>query len=181
MIIYREIIGNIAQEEWNSKLRNAVVTILELDQWSAQKSRMVIEKNGEQYAILLQRNIRLNNGDILSYNENEKRATIVKVNLTDVMVINLRKVAEIGGERLIQSCIELGHALGNQHWPAVVKHNKVYVPLTLDKKVMESVMATHNFPNIEYSFQKGEEVIPFLAPHDIRYLFSGGNKERCHV
>jgi urease accessory protein len=181
MIIYREIIGNIAQSEWHSKLQNVAVTILELDQWNAQKSRMVIEKDGEQYAILLQRKNRLNNGDILNYNENEKRATIVKVNLTDVMVINLKKIAKLGSDKLIQSCIELGHALGNQHWPAVVKDDKVYVPLTLDKKVMESVMQTHNFPNIEYTFQKGEEVIPFLAPHDIRYLFSGGNKEHYHV
>ena len=36
----------------------------------------------------------------------------------------------------MRTCVELGHALGNQHWPALVKGNRVYVPLTVDRKVM---------------------------------------------
>jgi urease accessory protein len=53
----------------------------------------------------------------------------------------------------------------------VVKDSKVYVPLTVDSKVMMSVMNTHNFEEISYSFQPGHEVIPYLAPHEIRRLF----------
>ena len=70
-----------------------------------------------------------------------------------------------------------GHAIGNQHWPAVVKGTKVYVPLTVDKKVMLSVMETHHIEDITYRFIEGTEVIPYLAPHEVRRLFGGAGHE----
>ena len=73
----------------------------------------------------------------------------------------------------MRTCVELGHALGNQHWPALVKGAKVYVPLTVDRKVMASVMKTHRFENIAYDFAPGAEIVPYLAPHELRRLFGG--------
>ena len=84
-------------------------------------------------------------------------------------------------EEMIRCCVELGHAIGNQHWPAIVKGTKVYVPLTVDKKVMKSVIDTHHFENITYEFQAGQEIIPFLAPHEIRQLFGGASQELPHI
>ena len=49
------------------------------------------------------------------------------------------------------------------------------VPLTVDKKVMESVMRTHRIEHVDYAFRSGEEVIPYLAPHEIRRLFGGAS------
>ena len=62
---------------------------------------------------------------------------------------------------------------GNQHWPALVKGNRVYVPLTVDRKVMSSVMNTHRFEGIRYEFVPGGEIVPYLAPHESRRLFGG--------
>ncbi|MDE5612816.1 MAG: urease accessory protein UreE, partial [Odoribacter sp.] len=56
-----------------------------------------------------------------------------------------------------------------------------YVPLTVDKKVMQSVMDTHHFEDISYEFQPGQEIIPFLAPHEIRKLFGGASQALPHV
>jgi len=67
-------------------------------------------------------------------------------------------------------CVELGHALGNQHWPAVTNGTRVYVPLTVARAVMASVMKTHAFAGISYAFAPGAEVIPYLAPHEVRRL-----------
>lgn len=83
----------------------------------------------------------------------------------------------------MQRAFELGHALGNQHWPAIVKGNKVYVPLTVDKTVMKSVMETHHLEDISFEFKSGREIIPFLAPHEVRRLFGGaeqGNETHHH-
>ena len=179
MITFNKILGNINSKEWSDKLSKSHIDFIELDQWSAQKSRMIIQGESERYGISLDRHTHLNNGDILEYNPDNNSAIVVHINLTQVMVINLSKVAEKGQDRLIQTCVEIGHAIGNQHWPAVVKGDKIYVPLTLDRRVMECVMNTHNFQDIEYKFQNGEEVIPFLSPHDIRYLFSR-TVEQCH-
>ena len=68
-----------------------------------------------------------------------------------------------------------GHAIGNQHWPAVVKGTRMYVPLTVDRKVMDSVMRTHAFPGIRHEFVPGTEVIAYLAPHESRRLFGGAD------
>ncbi len=41
------------------------------------------------------------------------------------MVIHLDGLAAQAPEIAMRTCVELGHALGNQHWPAVVKGDRV--------------------------------------------------------
>jgi urease accessory protein len=78
--------------------------------------------------------------------------------------------------------VELGHALGNQHWAAVVRGTKVYVPLMVDRKVMESVMQTHAFEHIFYSFRPAQQIIPYLTPHEVRRLLGANyNNEHHHA
>ncbi len=101
----------------------------------------------------------------------------LRIRLNDVLVADLGELASERPEEIIHIALELGHAIGNQHWPAVVKGTKVYVPLTVDKKVMDSVMRTHRIEHVHCSFQPGSEVIPYLAPHEIRRLFGGANHE----
>lgn len=173
MITINNIIGNICSDEWRVKLQGAIIDYLELDRWSAQKSRLIVEKAAERYCISLNRRTHLKDGDILLYDEKEQRALVVEIEETQVMVIKLDKIALRSRDELIRTSVEIGHAIGNQHWPAVVKEKTIYVPLTLDKKVMESVMRTHNFADIEIVFQEGKDIIPYLSPHDIRYLFAG--------
>ena len=97
----------------------------------------------------------------------------IRIRLNDVLVADLSALAREKPETIIHISVELGHAIGNQHWPAVVKGTKVYVPLTVDRKVMDSVMRTHHIENVTWSFQPGSEIIPYLAPHEIRRLFGG--------
>jgi urease accessory protein len=49
----------------------------------------------------------------------------------------------------------------------------VFVPLTVDKTVMLSVLNTHHIEGTDYHFRSGVEVIPYLAPHEVRRLFGG--------
>lgn len=110
------------------------------------KSRFVVKGSlGAEYAVALKRHTQVENGDILEYLPEEKRALVIRVDLKPVMVIDLRKVVKKEPLEILRRCVELGHAIGNQHWPAIVKEDKVYVPLTVDKKVMSSVMDTHHF------------------------------------
>ena len=105
---------------------------------------------------------------------------MARIELSPVFVIDLAAIEKEDKLKIIQTCIELGHAIGNQHWPAVIKGTKVYIPLTVDKKVMKSVMDTHAIPEVTYEFQAGKEVIPYLAPHEIRNLF-GGTAQESHA
>ena len=49
----------------------------------------------------------------------------------------------------------------------------MFVPLTVDRKVMASVMNTHRFEGIRYEFVPGDDIVPYLAPHESRRLFGG--------
>jgi urease accessory protein len=174
MLIIETIIGNIHETAWKARLEQATLDWLVLDQWEAQKSRLrKSSQNGLDLAISLPRGILLHDGDILKWDEAQGTATVARVNLKDVMVVELSALQTQNSEVLVRTCVELGHALGNQHWPAVVKGNRVFIPLTVDKKVMASVMKTHAFSGITYEFIPGSEVIPYLAPHESRRLFGG--------
>lgn len=179
MKIYTEIIGNMYQSpEWGKKLKDVEIDNIFLDQWTAQKSRFLATNGkGEEFPIALKRHSQVIDGDIIYYSPEEKKAIVLRIELSPVLVIDMGALKEKDAETMIRISVELGHAIGNQHWPAVVKGTKVYVPLTVDKKVMLSVMETHHIEGITYEFQKGLEIIPYLAPHEIRRLFGGAGQE----
>ena len=179
MKVYNYILGNInLSPEWKEKLENAEVDYIFLDQWTAQKSRFLGKGvSGEEYPIALARHSQIVDGDVIYYDPETGKAAVLKIELSPVLVIDMSGLADNDPQTIIRVSVELGHAVGNQHWPAVVKGTKVYVPLTVDKKVMLSVMETHHIEGITYEFQKGMEIIPYLAPHEIRRLFGGAGHE----
>lgn len=176
MIIVEAILGHVDEPSWKNHLRDASLDYLNLDQWQAQKNRLrKHSEKGVELALSLQRNSQLRSGDILAWNPITRQAVVARIDLQDVLIIELAVLLSQPDAALAQTCFELGHALGNQHWPAVFKGTKVYVPLTVDRKVMASVMKTHAFTGITYQFVAGTEVIPYLAPHEARRLFGGAN------
>lgn len=178
MEVITEIIGNIHTPEWAEKLRDLHIENLFLDQWTAQKSRFLITSDhGNEFPIALVRGSRITDGDIVAYDPEKGTAAVLRLDLSNVLVIDMSQLASRAPEEIIRISVELGHAIGNQHWPAVVKGTKVFVPLTVDKKVMLSVMETHNIEGITYEFQPGTDIIPYLAPHEIRRLFGGASHE----
>jgi urease accessory protein len=168
------IVGNVAEASWQSRLVGARVDKLALDHWEAQKNRFrKTTSGGAEIAVSLDRGAFLRDGDILVWNEEARTAIVAAISLRDVMVIHIDTLSQSAPELVLRTCVELGHALGNQHWPALVKGTRVFVPLTVDRKVMASVMNTHRFENIRYEFVPGADIIPYLAPHESRRLFGG--------
>ena len=179
MQIYSEILGNLRDPQWAERAAGDRIEYIDLDQWTAQKSRFVARsETGDDYAVALRRHVQLADGDILHYDALNRRIVAFRIRLNDVLVADLSALAGAPAGELLQTAVELGHAIGNQHWPAVVKGTKVYVPLTVDRKVMASVMQTHRLEGVVCTFQRGAEVIPYLAPHEIRRLF-GGAEPAC--
>ena len=174
MDVITEVIGNIHQPEWAARVDDCHIETVFLDQWTAQKSRFLAKgDHGNEYPVALTRGSRIADGDIIAYDPEARRAAVLRLDLNNVLVIDLSKLSSLFPEDIIRVSVELGHAIGNQHWPAVVREDCVYVPLTVDRKVMLSVMRTHRLEHIAYSFRPGEEVIPYLAPHEVRRLFGG--------
>jgi urease accessory protein len=176
MILVESILGNVQDAPWKQELQAARLDELRLDQWAAQKNRLrTTTAGGVELAISLDRGSHLHDGDILHWDAAQHTAVVVRIQLHDVLVIHLGELLNESHEMLARTCFELGHALGNQHWPAVVKGTQVYVPLTVGRNVMASVMKSHGFAGISYQFVPGAEVIPYLAPHESRRLFGGAD------
>ena len=174
MILIEAVLGNRGDPEWIERLATATVDVLELDHWEAQKNRLRKKsRDGRELAISLDRGSYMRDGDVLLWDEPARRAVVARLSLRDVMVIHLEALATMPADLAMRTGVELGHALGNQHWPALVKGSHVYVPLTVDRKVMSSVMKTHGFEGISFEFLPGSEIVPYLAPHESRRLFGG--------
>lgn len=172
------IMGRATEDDWADLLAGAQVDVLHLDQAEAQKSRLRKTTGaGVEVAVCLDRGTQLRDGDILLWDEARRAAIVARVDLNDVLVIELGALA--GGPRAasMARCFQLGHALGNQHWSAVVRGERVYVPLTVARAVMASVMKTHSFEGVRYTFVPGAEVLPQLSPREARRLFgaAGGH------
>jgi urease accessory protein len=172
VVIIETILGNISTREWADRLAASEVDVLEIDQWEAQKSRFrKMTAKGADVAISVDRGTYLRDGDVLLWDAEARSALVARIEVRDVMIVHLDELVHVAPEVALRTCVELGHAMGNQHWPALVKGNLVYVPLTVDRKVMASVMDTHHFDGTRYEFVSGREVVPYLAPHESRRLF----------
>jgi urease accessory protein len=176
MMMIESVLGNVEDPAWKIRLEGTRVDVVRLDQWQAQKNRFRRKtEGGVDLAVSLERNVHLHDGDILVWDDATRQAIIARIQLQDVMVIRLDGLLVQTPEILARTCLEVGHALGNQHWPAVVKGTTVYVPLTVSRQVMNSVMKTHAFQGITYEFAPGGTVIPYLSPHESRRLFGGAD------
>jgi urease accessory protein len=174
VILVEAVLGNAGDPQWAARLSGAAVDALHLDHWEAQKNRFRKKTaGGMEIAVSLDRGTFMRDGDVLLWDAQAARAVVAKISLRDVMIVHLDGLAPLAADVAMRICVELGHALGNQHWPALVKGDRVYVPLTVDRKVMASVMKTHGFDGIRYEFVPGGEIVPYLAPHESRRLFGG--------
>lgn len=178
MLLVEKVLGNIADDPWNGRVSTSNVDAIHLDQWQGQKNRFKkVTQQGVEVAVSLDRKASLRDGDVLYWDAVKQSMIIVRLHLKPVMVIRIDE-SQIAGS-LINTCVELGHALGNQHWPAVIKDNEIYVPLAVDQKVMSSVMKTHAIQGISYEFVPGDAIIAYLSPNEQRRLF-GSPEEAVH-
>jgi urease accessory protein len=175
------VLGRATEDGWPGRLRGARVDVLRLDQAEAQKSRLrKTTEGGVEVAVALDRGKQLSDGDVLIWDQARRTALVARVDLTDVLVIELGALLRGPQRATLATCVELGHALGNQHWPAVVNGTRVYVPLAVDRAVMAAVMKTHGFDALTYAFVPGADVAACLAPHEARLLFGGGRPAHEH-
>lgn len=181
MILVEKTLGNIKDPVWHDRSHHAQVDLLSLEQWEAPKSRLrKASEGGVELAISLPRSEHLHDGDVLHYDEEKNIIVVARIALKEVMVIELQDLESLSPQEILRICFELGHGLGNQHWPAVIKGTNVYVPLSVDQKVMASVMRTHAFDRVKTYFAPGEEIAAKLDAREVRMLFAGADATPHH-
>ena len=177
MILIEKTLGNIREPKWSG----ANVEYLTLEQWEAPKTRLRKHTtSGLELAISLPRSDHLHDGDVLYHDAGANRVVVAQIAMKEVMVIDLQDVEEMSRSEMLKLAFDIGHALGNQHWPAVIKGTTIYVPLSVDRKVMSSVMKTHAFRHADIRFEPGEMVAKGLDAGEARLLFAGADATPHH-
>ena len=93
MRIIDSILGNTSDAQWQERAKTAQIDYLALNQWDAQKNRLRrTSENGDDIAVSLPRNTFLKNGDVLFYDEASKQMLVAKINLRDVMIIEIQEL-----------------------------------------------------------------------------------------
>lgn len=158
MLIVNEILGNIITDEKWKKLHNKMshdgqVHTITFSRLESERSRLLkrLQEFNEEMGINLKRGEVLRDGDVLYYKTGEKML-VAKIEAEEMMVLNF--TGKVSEEAMFEVAVRLGHAIGNQHWQIKVSGKTVFVPLTVDRKVMESVIKTHNIPGVEYIFKE---------------------------
>ncbi|MFA7437701.1 hypothetical protein [Castellaniella sp.] len=181
MILVEEVLGNLKDAIWHERAHRGPVDELVLEQWEAPKSRLrKASRDGLELAISLPRSEHLHDGDVLYYDADKNLLVVARIALKEVMVIELEGLETLAPQEILRLCFELGHGLGNQHWPAVIKGSTVYVPLSVDQKVMASVMKTHAFEHVKTYFAAGEDIAAKLDAKEVRMLFAGADATPHH-
>ncbi|MCA3555732.1 urease accessory protein UreE [Aestuariivirga sp.] len=181
MIIVESKLGNLSDAAWRERAKSAAIDHLMLEQWEAPKSRLrKTSEGGIELAVSLPRSEHLQDGDVLYFDAARNLIVAARIPLKEVMVIELGKIESMAPADILRICFELGHGLGNQHWPAVIKGATVYVPLSVDRKVMSSVMRTHAFEHVASRFAPGEEIAALLTAKEMRLLFAGAGATPHH-
>ncbi|MBO1223837.1 MAG: hypothetical protein JYX80_05375 [Candidatus Scalindua sediminis] len=164
MLIINEILGNINTDGKWEKLYNIMnrdnhvhtIMITRLESERCRLFKRLPELN-EEMGINLKRGMVLCDGDVLYYKRGEKMF-VAKIEAEEMMVLHF--VEKFHEDKMLELAVKLGHAIGNQHWQMKVVGGKIYVPIMIDKKVMESVIKTHNIPGVKYYFEEevGEQI-----------------------
>lgn len=170
MIVVEEILGNVGEDarlgdlhrRWQAAGRAETVELTPLE---AQKGRLrTVTNKGTPLGMSLGRGTVLRDGDVLYLDEAEGRIIVARLKLEEVLVITVKTAAS--GAELLRVAVQLGHVLGNQHWPVKIDGMSVYIPVSVDKKVMETVLKTYDLHGIDYRFEQGSVgVIPRVVPH----------------
>jgi urease accessory protein len=171
MIVVEEILGNLGEDARLRDLHQRCqaaggAEALELTPLEAQKGRLrTVSGKGTPLGLSLGRGTVLRDGDVLYLNEAEGRMIVARLKPEEVLIITVKPAASPA--ELLRVAVQLGHVLGNQHWPVKIEGTSVYVPVSVDKKVMETVLKTYDLHGIDYRFEQGSVgVIPRVVPHE---------------
>jgi len=174
MIVVEAIAGNLGEDARLRDLHQRCQAAgraepVELTPLEAQKGRLrTVTDKGTPLGLSLGRGTVLRDGDVLFLDEAEERMIVARLKPEEVLIITLKPAASPA--ELLRVAVQLGHVLGNQHWPVKIEGTSVYVPVSVDKKVMETVLKTYDLQGIEYRFEQGSigvisRVVPHAHPH----------------
>lgn len=124
----------LAQRVAHAKEENLCLTVM-VGRSDRAKGRILTQTaSGQSVGITKGRDWLLRDGDVFGVEDN--RLVIVGVQTQTVIALTFSPDAEDAPAALVQ----LGHVLGNRHWPVVMKEQTLYIELAAEAELIESTL-----------------------------------------
>jgi urease accessory protein len=156
VLVVDTMLGNVHHDEHlalsvQAREKNGSALRIRISASDAQRRRLrVSSESGTEVGVNIAHGEALHDGDVLAPGSDGDQVVLVEVAPSEAMAI--RVDVEIPAEQLFAYGVRVGHMLGNQHWPIEVEKDVVLTPVTIDHKVMETVLATHGFEGLTWEF-----------------------------
>lgn len=102
--------------------------------------------SGIAVGIIKSRDWLLKEGDILETEQG--KLLLVQIQSQELMVLSFNDSVVNNPIQLIH----LGHVLGNHHYPIIVKDNKIYLQLIVDKEKIEATIRDFDIPGLQIDY-----------------------------
>lgn len=97
--------------------------------------------------IIKSRDRSLQSGDL--FKTNSGKLVLINLQEPELMVLDLSSLkSNISATKLVN----LGHVLGNHHYPMMVRGQKIYIQLATDKLILEKLIKDLNIPSLQISY-----------------------------
>ncbi len=108
-----------------------------IDSGERKKSRLRVETDAGTDLGIVVGDGELRSGDVLFVEESG--AAVVVFETREAFVVELSAQEDTAAA----AAVEFGHRVGNQHWDIAVKDGAVYVPLDVEKRIVEDVLGPY--------------------------------------
>ena len=131
------------------KANQEVCLEVNLSQSDRRKGRIHTQSTaGIAVGIIKSRDWLLREGDVLETEQG--KLLLVHLQSQELMVLSFTPSVAHNPIELIH----LGHVLGNHHYPIVVKDNKIYLQLIVDKEIMETTIRNFQIPGLQINYEE---------------------------
>jgi urease accessory protein len=156
VIVVNRVLGNTNKDQAleyrvQAQEKEGNVARVRISASDAQRRRLRLTAgDGVEVGIALEAGTALEEGDVLCRDDDESELVVVEVEPSEAMAIRVNPPP--ADEASFVYGVQLGHMLGNQHWPIKVDGTVVLTPVNIDRLVMETVLKTHGFEGLEWEF-----------------------------
>jgi urease accessory protein len=104
--------------------------------------------SGIAVGIIKDRDRSLRSGDL--FKTDSAKTLLIHLQEQELLVLDLSFLDKnITQVKLVQ----LGHTLGNHHYPIMMQDNKIYVQIVTNKKIVEKLIKELDIPNLQIKYQ----------------------------
>ena len=168
--------GRIAAHEEAGTLE-----VVRIESGERKKSRLRVETDAGTDLGIVVGDDELRSGDVLFADDDA--AAVVAFETRTAFVVELPDAAALG------AAVEFGHRIGNQHWDVAVEGGAVYVPLDVERRILEDVLgpyvpegATTRYEEVEAELfvDDGDGPIGGDEEHGHEHSHGEGGHEHSH-